>query len=153
MLALEEIAAADAILAEVRDVRHSHCRLCGSENSKGLQLKFRMDESGDVVADFACEADYMGYPGIVHGGVIAAMIDSAMSNCLFARRMNGVTAEYTIRYHQPLRLHQSAVVRARVDKEGRRLYLLSGDVMQGGKIVAAAHAKFMILDDPNIDRE
>ncbi len=153
MLAREEVAAADVILAEVRNVRHSHCRLCGSENSNGLQLKFRMSPDGDVIADFACEPEYMGHPEMIHGGVIAAMIDSAMCNCLFVRRVKGVTAEFTIRYHQPLRLRLPAVVRARVDKDGKRVYLLSGDVQQAGQKIATAHAKFMVIADPKIDRE
>lgn len=147
MLALEEVAAADAILAEVREGRHSHCRLCGSHNPTGLKLKFRMSPDGDVIADFACEPDYMGHPDMVHGGVIAAMIDSAMCNCLFVRHLAGVTAEFTIRYHHPLQLHESAVVRARIDKTSKRIHLLSGDVQQSGKTIATAHAKFMILAD------
>ncbi len=153
MLAREEVAAADVILAEVRNVRHSHCRLCGSENSNGLQLKFRMSPDGDVIADFACEPEYMGHPEMIHGGVIAAMIDSAMCNCLFVRRITGVTAEFTIRYHVPLQLHQPAVVHARVDKEGKKIFQLSGNVEQAGITIASARAKFMILADPKIDSE
>ena len=153
MLALAEIAAADEILAEVRTVHHSHCRLCGSENPHGLQLKFRMSADGDVIADFACEPDFMGHPDMVHGGVTAAMIDSAMCNCLFVRRITGVTAEFTIRDHMPLQLHQPAVVRARIDKEGKKIFHLSGNVEQAGITIATARAKFMILTDPKIDSE
>jgi acyl-coenzyme A thioesterase PaaI-like protein len=140
-----DVAAANEILAAVRDVTHSHCRMCGSENEHGLQLKFFMNEAGDVEAEFACAPDWQGYPGILHGGVVAAMIDSAMSNCLFVRQINAVTAEFTIRYHEPVKVHCPATVRARIDKSLSRLHLLSGEVLQNGKVVAHASAKFMNL--------
>lgn len=146
-----DIAAANAILAEVRDIRHSHCRICGSLNEHGLQLKFFMDENGDVVAKFECESRFQGYPGIVHGGVIAAMVDSAMSNCLFVRQTAGVTAEFAIRYHQPLRINRLAEIRARVDKSTSRIYFLSGEVLQNGELVASATSKYMHL--PGVDSE
>jgi uncharacterized protein (TIGR00369 family) len=148
-----EIDSANAILAEVRDVRHPHCRLCGSENEHGLRLKFEMDANGDVMAEFGCEPDYMGYPGIVHGGVVAAMIDSAMSNCLFVRRTNGVTAEFSIRYLHSLRLNRKAIVRARVDRLTSRLWYLSGEVWQENRMAATAKSKYMIIADPAIDSE
>jgi acyl-coenzyme A thioesterase PaaI-like protein len=142
---ITDVDSANAILAEVRDVRHSHCRICGSKNEHGIQLKFFMAENGDVFAEFDCEADYQGYPGIIHGGVIAAMLDSAMSNCLFVRTVNAVTAEFVIRYRSPLKLFHKAVIRARVDKTLRKLHFLSGEVLQDGQVIASATSKYMEL--------
>ncbi|MDD5087341.1 MAG: PaaI family thioesterase [bacterium] len=146
-----DVASANAILAEVRDVSHSHCRLCGSSSEHGLKLKFFAVENGDVVAEFGCASDFQGYPGIVHGGVLAAMIDSAMSNCLFVERINAVTAEFTIRYHRPVYVHRPAIVRARLDKSSSRLHLLSGEIWQDDRIVASAKSKFMTLPDVAVE--
>ena len=142
-----DIATANLILAEVRDRIHPHCRISGSANPEGLQLKFRMEESGDVVADFDCHPRYQGYSEIVHGGVLAAMMDSAMVNSLFARRIDAVTAELVVRYRGPVRLSVPAQVRARIAKASRRLYVLDAEVVQDGQIMATSTAKFMALPD------
>ena len=54
-----------------------NCFVCGIENPIGLHLKFYETGPGEVCADLNLSASYQGYPGIVHGGVIAAMLDEA----------------------------------------------------------------------------
>ncbi len=54
-----------------------HCFVCGVENPIGLHLKFYETGPGEVTADLNLPEIYQGYPGIVHGGVIAAMLDEA----------------------------------------------------------------------------
>ncbi|HEY3296847.1 MAG TPA: PaaI family thioesterase [bacterium] len=146
-----DIVSANRILAEVRDVIHPNCRIAGSANPEGLQLKFRIIEGGDIEADFACEPRFQGYSEIVHGGVIAAMLDSAMVNSLFARRMNAVTAELVVRYREPVRLNITATVRGRIEKITPRIIYLSAEVWQEGRVRAAAQAKFMATP-PAVDK-
>lgn len=54
-----------------------HCFVCGIENPIGLHLKFYQTGPGEVTAEINLPEIYQGYPGIVHGGVIAAMLDEA----------------------------------------------------------------------------
>jgi acyl-coenzyme A thioesterase PaaI-like protein len=54
-----------------------HCFVCGIENPIGLHLKFYETGPGEVTADLNLPSTYQGYPGIVHGGIIAAMLDEA----------------------------------------------------------------------------
>ncbi len=140
-----DVDSANAILAEMRDVRRPLCRLSGAQNEAGMKLKFVARENGEVFADFFCDSKFQGYSEIMHGGVVAAALDSAMSNCLFAHGLDGVTAELTIRYHQPVILEQWATVRARLDKVTSRLFLLSADLTQDGKVKVEGTAKFMPL--------
>jgi uncharacterized protein (TIGR00369 family) len=146
-----DIDSANQVLAEVRDVIHPNCRIAGSANPEGLQLKFRMIANGDIEADFACERRFQGYSEIVHGGVIAAMLDSAMVNSLFARRMNAVTAELSVRYREPVKLNLTAQVRGRVEKVTPRIYYMAADVWQDGHLCASAKAKFMATP-PAVDK-
>ena len=146
-----DIASANQVLAEVRDVIHPNCRIAGSANPEGLQLKFRMLDNGDIEADFACEPRFQGYSEIVHGGVIAAMLDSAMVNSLFARRMNAVTAELSVRYREPVKLNIVAKVRGRIEKMTARIYYMAADVWQDGLLCASARAKFMATP-PAVDK-
>jgi uncharacterized protein (TIGR00369 family) len=140
-----DLESANSILAEVRDTRFPHNRLCGSQNEHGLRLKFSLADNGDVCAEFDCDPTYQGFPGLVHGGVVAAVLDSAMSNCMFVHNVDAVTAELLIRYRRPVRIRGTATVRARVEKSSTRLHVLSGEVVQDGEVAATATAKFMIV--------
>jgi hypothetical protein len=60
----------------------NHCFVCGLRNPFGLKLKFYQKASGDVVSDYIIPEVYQGYPGIVHGGIVAAMLDEAAGRAL-----------------------------------------------------------------------
>jgi uncharacterized protein (TIGR00369 family) len=49
--------------------------VCGVENPFGLRLKFYDTGPGEVTAEYTVPTEYQSYPGMVHGGVIAAMLD------------------------------------------------------------------------------
>jgi acyl-coenzyme A thioesterase PaaI-like protein len=66
-------------------------------NGRGLRLKCRLSADGSVQATFDCNGTYEGYANILHGGVASALLDGAMTNCLFAHGHPGVTAEITVR--------------------------------------------------------
>lgn len=51
------------------------CFVCGRRNPVGLYMQFYDDGKLQVVSDYTVPAHYQGYPGIVHGGVVAAMLD------------------------------------------------------------------------------
>ena len=52
------------------------CFLCGKDNPHGLKLVwYNNEESHTVSADFSLPEYYRSYPGVVHGGIIAAILD------------------------------------------------------------------------------
>jgi uncharacterized protein (TIGR00369 family) len=53
----------------------NHCFVCGRSNSSGLHLQFHQNNHGEVVVEYTVPEQYQGYPGVVHGGVVAAMLD------------------------------------------------------------------------------
>ena len=55
-----------------------HCFACGLENPIGLKLKFYQTAEDEVTADYVAPEEYQGYPGILHGGVTATILDEAV---------------------------------------------------------------------------
>jgi uncharacterized protein (TIGR00369 family) len=55
------------------------CFVCGRSNPVGLYMKFYDDGETQVMSDFTVPEQYQGYPGVVHGGVIAAMLDEVVA--------------------------------------------------------------------------
>ncbi len=122
---------------------HSHCIICGKKHPLGLKLPFHACKDGSVKARFFCDQLLQGYPGLMHGGVIAAILDGAMMNCLFAHGRIAVTGALTVRFLSPLAVKQAATVRARIKKSISAWHILESELLQGKRVIAKGTAKFM----------
>lgn len=93
---------------------------------------------------------FQGGPGLVHGGVVALLIDHAMG-CVAARPDRpSMTARLTLRYRKPTPLGVPLTVSARLDRiEGRKLHL-SATVAANGEVTVEADAIFLTLTDRNL---
>ncbi len=145
------IRASQSTLESLSAAEHSGCVLCGGANPLGLKLKFRVQPDGSVLAMFSCPAILRSYPATLHGGVISALLDSAMTNALFASGLAAVTAELTVRYIAPVALNQGAVVRAWVERDADPLFYVKGELEQGQKIMARASAKFFVRERSRVE--
>ncbi|MBT3377848.1 MAG: PaaI family thioesterase [Lentisphaerae bacterium] len=132
-------------LREMQAARHPNCVVCAAANLAGLGLDFRIQQDEAVEADFGCPEALQGYPGILHGGVIATVLDGAMANCLFTRRIEAVTADLRIRYRHPVSTGTKATVRAWPEESHRALHVMRAQLFQDGQIKATATAKFVEL--------
>jgi len=51
------------------------CFICGVENPVGLHLHIYETEPGMVEATYTAPDHFQGYPGVLHGGIVAAILD------------------------------------------------------------------------------
>jgi len=130
-------------LTRLRHVHHAGCIVCGSRNKQGLKLSFQTRPDGSIEGKFPCHRLLQGYDGLVHGGVISAVLDSAMTNCLFAHGIVAVTGELTVRFLQPVLLIDVAAIRANIKASIPPLHRMEASMRQNGRIVARATARFM----------
>lgn len=122
---------------------HTQCIMCGDNNPMSLRLIFEQGASGEVCASFQGNSLLQGYDGILHGGVISALLDSAMTNCLFYRNIEAVTGELFVRFVAPVPYGTRVILRAWLVNETPPLYQLKAELAHGGTIMASAEAKFM----------
>ena len=127
---------------------HSRCLLCGEDNPLGLKLKFHPAPEGGVRAELSGGLLLQGYQGILHGGVIAAVLDSAMTHCFFHQGLEAVTGELRVRYREPVPCHAKLELKAWIKKSTRPLHLVAAELSCDGKRLAWAEAKFMERRDP-----
>lgn len=125
---------------------HSRCLLCGDLNPRSLRLRFEVGEDGVVRTTFKAQADLQGYDDILHGGVIAALLDSAMTHCLFHQGVQAVTGDLRIRYLQPVQCSASLDIQAWLLSSHPPLYRLRAEILAGQQIMAWAEARFMQRD-------
>ncbi len=80
----------------------NHCFVCGPDNPIGLKLAFQPEGDG-VRADFVPSELHVGYDGVVHGGIISALVDDALANIWATRGREAVTAKIEVRFRQKVR--------------------------------------------------
>lgn len=58
------------------------CFICGVENPVGLHLHIYETAPGVVEAMFTAPEHFQGYPGVLHGGVVGAILDELSGRAL-----------------------------------------------------------------------
>jgi len=129
---------------------HRHCLLCGDLNPLSLKLDFVADESG-VSARFVGNVALQGYDGMLHGGVIASLLDSAMTHCLFHQGIRAVTGQLKIDYMRPVPFDAVLMISASVERATPPLYIMRSEIHHNGQCLARASAKFMQKETTNAD--
>ncbi len=122
------------------------CLACGDLNPHGLHLKFRW-EGEWYVTDFTPERYHQGWAGIVHGGIIAILLDEAMNDMLSRNGSPVATAELNVRFKHPARVGVPLHVRARLTRSRPPLYQAEGEVTDAdGTLIATGTAKLMRIN-------
>lgn len=134
---------ASAALPDVQRDNHPHCFVCARCNECGLRLQFRTLSDGAVEATFPCRSVFAGYSGMLHGGIVCALLDGAMTNCLFAHGVVAVTVDMQVRFRRPVEIDCDATVSARLESGGSPVHHLTAQLKQQGCLAATAQARFI----------
>jgi acyl-coenzyme A thioesterase PaaI-like protein len=59
-----------------------HCFICGLENPIGLKLKIYELEDGVIQTTYIAPTHFQGYPGVLHGGIVASILDEMSGRAL-----------------------------------------------------------------------
>jgi len=119
------------------------CFVCGRDNPAGLGVEFKKTERG-AVADFAAPGTLQGYRGIVHGGIIALLLDEASVKAVVLRGIKAVTAELNLRFRNPLQVGERVRVHADITDVRRTVYHVEGEIRrEDGELIAASRAKLL----------
>jgi acyl-coenzyme A thioesterase PaaI-like protein len=122
--------------------RH-YCFGCSKHNPVGLHLSFRM-EDGEVRAPFTPQAEHQGWPGFMHGGLVATMLDEAMGWVTMGHGIWAVTGKINVRYRDPVPLFQPVVVVGMIEKNRRSWVTVRAEVRSAeGVVLSEADAIFM----------
>ncbi len=136
------------------------CFVCGEKNDFGLHANFYETEAGELVALIHPSEEHQGYPGRLHGGIAASILDEtiARSICIGKdEQIWGVTLELKTRYRKPVPLGQELKVVGCVTREGTRSFEGKAELLlPDGEIAVSAEGKYIkltigqIADDQNL---
>ena len=123
------------------------CFVCGLQNNFGLHASFFETEADELVAVIKPTEVHQSYPGRMHGGVAAAILDETIGRAIANGKVEqewGVTLELTTKFRKPIPLDQELRIVGRVLNEGPRFFEGTGEiVLENGEIAVSAVGKYM----------
>jgi acyl-coenzyme A thioesterase PaaI-like protein len=139
------------------------CFVCGLQNDLGLHASFFETGANELVALIKPSEHHQSYPGRMHGGVAAAILDETIGRAIAngkAGQVWGVTLELTTKFRKPIPLDQELRIVGRVLNEGPRFFEGTGEiVLENGDIAVSAAGKYLkvpfdkITDSPMDESE
>ncbi len=127
-----------------------HCFVCGKENPYGLKLEFYESIPGEVVVEYTVPEQFQGYPGVVHGGVVAAMLDEVTGRV----HMGGdpprfmFTARLEVRYHKNVPVGKLLRIVGYAGKSKERTATATGKIFgPEGEVLVEAEALLVNVPD------
>lgn len=127
------------------------CFVCGVDNDEGLKIRFYETESEPyiVTAEHTVPRQFQGYPGIVHGGILASMLDEVASRSV----MRGdpprfvVTARLSTRYRKPVPVETPLFLKGWLVEDKRRVFTVAGEIRdKEGTLLVEAEAVLVEVD-------
>ncbi|PID76304.1 MAG: thioesterase [Deltaproteobacteria bacterium] len=125
------------------------CFVCGLKNSFGLKAEFFELENGDLVAVFRPAQEHQGYPGRLHGGLSATILDETIGRAITCKNKDiwGVTIDFSVRFRRPVPLDEELRVAARVVKDERRGFEGTGEILTAdGQIAVEGRGRYLKME-------
>ena len=132
-----------AVMQELPHTRS--CFVCGESNTIGFRLRFETD--GRIVQTRFCpRAEHVGFKSVMHGGLIATVLDEVMVwACAVGTRRFAFCAEFTVRFLSPVRPGEELVAAGELTANRKgRIFEAKGSLRdRAGKILAEATGRYL----------
>jgi uncharacterized protein (TIGR00369 family) len=130
----------------MKELPHTHsCFVCGESNAIGLRLRFETD-GNSVRTHFTPRPEHIGFKGVVHGGIIATLLDEIMVwACAVRIKKFGYCAEMTVRFQKPLRPNEEVIATGELTANRRdKIFETKAELKnQAGELLASATGKYL----------
>jgi uncharacterized protein (TIGR00369 family) len=120
------------------------CFVCGKRNLDGLQLAFEPVGDDGIRTEFTPQKRFQGWKDIVHGGIIATILDEVMVNAAYLRKIMAVSVKFQVTLRKPATVGERLIFRGKILKQGAKtLDVKAWAEQENGTIVAEATGLLM----------
>jgi uncharacterized protein (TIGR00369 family) len=135
---------------EIPNYWTGQCFGCSTVNSYSLRLRFYLSENGCYttcsIPDYLC-----GIDGVVHGGMIALLLDEVSQWTMIARLGKmGLTSEISVRYLKPVSTNTEIVVEAKIKTQDEKDTVLHSTVRSKDNELLAEGESRWTMADPSV---
>ena len=124
------------------------CLVCGLQNQFGLRTSFFELDNGELLGVFKPMEEHQSYPGRLHGGISAAILDETIGRAIMIEKADiwGVTIQFSMRLKKPVPLDEEIRVVGRIDKNASRYFEGSGEILlSDGSVAVEGRGKYIKL--------
>jgi acyl-coenzyme A thioesterase PaaI-like protein len=126
-------------------LQNDRCFVCGSRNPHGLRLCFAPDGDRAVTAVWRTNQVWEGFKGVIHGGIVSAVLDEAMSKAVAAAGIRALTCELRVRLRQRVEVAEELRIRGWV-VEKRKRRIVTEATLKDSNGLERAHAWATFLE-------
>lgn len=124
----------------------NHCFVCGKLNALGLRVRPQIDAFNQSASmRLSIPRAFQGWEGIVHGGILATLLDETCAYAAKGLVPHVVTAELAVSYKRPVPIESELLVSASVVNQRRKIIEVKGRIEIDGDIYAEANARMFIV--------
>lgn len=137
--------------AQTIDERANYCFGCGSANPEGLHLEFVIDAADPnaitATSVVTMQRVHEGPPGHIHGGLIATLLDEAMSKLNRPLNVLAMTRSLSVDYLRPSPLYVPLkLVGKHIKRDGRKILHTADLMLEDGTVLAHGEGFFLVID-------
>lgn len=128
-----------------QDISHN-CFVCGIHNNLGLNARFYELGDGRLCCRAVAKNTHQSYPGRVHGGVTAALLDESIGRAIMITEPDifGVTVEISVQYKKPVSYDVELQIFSQITTTNRRWFEGVAElILPNGETAATATARFI----------
>lgn len=115
------------------------CFVCGRKNPHGLYMTFYDNGQNEVYSDYTVPPAFQGYPGVVHGGIVAAMLDEVVARVSMIGDHHHfmMSVKLEVKYRHPVPTEVPLRVVGRIERLRGRLGKAVGEIsLADGQLLA-----------------
>jgi acyl-coenzyme A thioesterase PaaI-like protein len=130
-----------------------YCFACGARNPIGFRMHVKyLEDLGTAESLIALPREYQGWQEVIHGGIVATLLDEIMMHAVWHFAGSGVTLGLEVKFRQPLAPGEMVLVRGKlIESKGRRLKAQGEIIRQAdNRRIADSQGRFLLLDQNKV---
>jgi uncharacterized protein (TIGR00369 family) len=138
-----DVALSSTATSRLEDDRR--CFACGPDNEHGLRLHFEYGENS-ARSTVSIEQKFSGWTNMLHGGVVATLLDEAMAHAIIAAGVRAVTAKLEIRFRKPAPVGVPLILEGTVERRRGKVLDAAAELRDAaGTLYAQGHSRFIAV--------
>ena len=131
----------------------NYCFVCGKDNPRGFRIKVCYFEA-ELAAEteLAIPREYQGWAEVIHGGILATLLDEMMAHAVWRFAGPGLTLGMEVRFHAPLKPDETIKVRGVLNTPNGKRRQAAAEIVRiaDGKKIASGQSRFLLIEQDKI---
>jgi acyl-coenzyme A thioesterase PaaI-like protein len=130
----------------------NYCFVCGKDNPQGFKIEVRYFEAEMAAeTELAIPREYQGWAEVIHGGILATLLDEMMAHAVWRFAGPGLTLGMEVRFHAPLKPGEAIKVRGVLNTPNGKRRQAAAEIIRlaDGKKIASGQSRFLLIEPDN----